>query len=724
MVNQMIRTLQVTILITGFAVLVFVTNAYGQANLPIYTNNLVNGFQNASWASVEFTNTSPIYTGSYDISVTVSNYSALSIQYPSWLNNSPYASLTFWINGGPVGGQQLTVYGTLNNFGQTAYPLTLAPNIWRQVIIPLSTLGVANKTNFTGLWIQGSLATAQPTFYVDDVQLNATTAPAVVNLNVDVSQTMRTADARWFGLNTATWDGYLGSSSTLPALKNAGVLALRWPGGSTSDDYNWTIDQIGNSEFQKIATNLPGAQVFTTVNYGSGTPAEAAAWVLSANVTNHCGFKYWEIGNECYGSWENDTHTVEHDPYTYATNAATFIQLMKAADPTIKIGVVAVPGEDSYANNHNHSATNSVTGVRHYGWTPVMLTTLKKLGVTPDFLIYHFYPQYTPEPVSTNPPAACADSDPLLLQIPDTYSPSNWADWASAAASLRMQITDYIGAVGTNIELCCTENNSDSSIGGKQLSSLVNALYMADSLCRLMQTEFNSYLFWDLRNGASSAGNYDPTIFGWRTGGDFGVITGNSAYNPPYYSMKLMQFFVRPGDTVLNASSDYLLLSTYAARRADGSLTMLVINKDTTGSFNGQISLTNFFPWVNATVQSYGVPQDLAVEFDESASLQDIATTNLTTASTNFSYVFPPLSLTLFTFAPTAPQLKPTLTADSEFVLQLQGQNGVPYVIQTSTDLVNWVSISTNICNGNLLSLTNVVSPDWSQQFWRAIWQP
>jgi len=117
-------------------------------------------------------------------------------------------------------------------------------------------------------------------------------------------------------------------------------------GGSSSDEYDWASDPAGNSTFRSIATNLH-AQVFTTVNYGTGTPAEAAAWVRSANQTNHCGFQYWEIGNECYGTWETDTHAVPHDPYTYATNAAAYIQQMKAAFPAvpIKVGIVVVPGE-------------------------------------------------------------------------------------------------------------------------------------------------------------------------------------------------------------------------------------------------------------------------------------------------------------------------------------------------------------------------------------------
>ena len=41
-----------------------------------------------------------------------------------------------------------------------------------------------------------------------------------------------------------------------------------------------------------------------TVNYGTGTPAMAAAWVTQATATAGQGVAYWEIGNESYGCWE------------------------------------------------------------------------------------------------------------------------------------------------------------------------------------------------------------------------------------------------------------------------------------------------------------------------------------------------------------------------------------------------------------------------------------
>ncbi len=702
------------------------TNLEAQANLPLYTDNLVNGFQNWSWATVNFSATAFVHTGTNSISVVNNtNYQALYLEYPNF-NTAPYASLNFWINGGASGGQSVTVHGVVNGNGAGSYPIgPLTAGTWQQFTIPLSSLGIANVTNCSGIWIQGNSYTAQPVFYVDDIQLVAAPAPALVHLTVDAKQTIRAADARWFGLNTAVWDSYFDTTATSNALKELGCLSLRFPGGSLSDSYyNWMTGMDGTNNrptkwpnFMHIATNA-GVQAFITVNYGTGTSNLAAAWVKSANITNHCNFVYWEIGNECYGTWETDTNNAPHDPYTYANRAAGYIALMKAANPAvpIKVGVVAVPGEDSSVNNYNHAVVNPRTGVTHYGWTPVMLSYLKTNGVTPDFLIHHVYPQYT-----SSYPTTGTDSDPLVMQASTS--------WASDAADLRQQLTDYLGANGASVELLCTENNSDSGAFGRQLTSIVNGLYVADNMAALMKTEFNAYTWWDLRNGPNNNGSFDSTIYGWRTYGDEGVINGNGNYGtnryPVFYGFKMMQYYVRPGDTILNAGSDYLLLSAYGARKANGALALLVINKDVTTAFTGQISLANFTPASTATVRAYGIDQDEATRTNGPTASQDISS-NSVPAGMVITNTFPPGSLTLFTFAPAAAQLVPGPVSGGQFVFQLQGQPGTPYVMQTSTNLssASWISVSTNMLIGSTLNITNPLPAGAGQKFWRAVWQP
>ncbi len=155
-----------------------------------------------------------------------------------------------------------------------------------------------------------------------------------------------------------------------------------------------------------------------------------------------------------------------------------------------------------------------------------MLSTLKAQGITPDFMVHHRYPEYTS---AANPGGS--DSDASLLQ-------SSTA-WFSDVAQLRQEISDYFGTGGTNIELVCTENNSDSGAQGRQSTSLVNGLYYADSLSQLMKTEFNAFVWWDLRNGTDTTGDFDPVLYGWRSYGDLGIINGLITKHPTFYAAKL-----------------------------------------------------------------------------------------------------------------------------------------------------------------------------------------
>jgi hypothetical protein len=143
-----------------------------------------------------------------------------------------------------------------------------------------------------------------------------------------------------------------------------------------------------------------------------------------------------------------------------------------------------------------------------------------------------------------------------------------------------------------------------------------------------------------------------------------------------------------------------------------------------TTNLDAQIALTNFVPWMNATIQSYGIPQDQAAEDDAGASLQDIATTNFPAAGTNFSYSFPSLSLTLFTFDPGPSALSALGVLSGQVELHLQGQSGTPYVIQSSTNLMAWTSVSTNMLVGNTLNVYIPVSAGSPHQFYRAVWEP
>ena len=96
-------------------------------------------------------------------------------------------------------------------------------------------------------------------------------------------------------------------------------------------------------------------------------------------------------------------------------------------------------------------------------------------------------------------------------------------------------------------------------------------------------------------------------------------------------------------------------------------------------------------------------------------------------AFAGFDYNFPPLSLTLFTFAPSAPRLTVLPAAphpSGQIVVQLQGEPGVRYFIQNSRDLAAWSTVSTNALITSTLYLTNPVPAGAGAGYWRALWQP
>jgi len=139
---------------------------------------------------------------------------------------------------------------------------------------------------------------------------------------------------------------------------------------------------FGTDEFVQFCRNL-GAEPSLTVNVeGRGaTPEEAAAWVEYCNgpATSKYGamraanghpapyrVKYWEVGNEIWGSWVRG----HSDAATYARNYKRYHEAMRAVDPSIKF--IAVGDNDMRWNR----------------------TLLEQCGELIDYLaIHHYYSQ-------------------------------------------------------------------------------------------------------------------------------------------------------------------------------------------------------------------------------------------------------------------------------------------------------------------------------------------
>jgi len=607
---------------------------------------LENGWSDWSWCSRDFNSSVYTFNGRPTTQVQYTGgWQGLFLNLDTPFPAQYFNALSFQINGGSTAGRTVLVYLTVNGKQTTGLDLnkfilggSVPANGWSPVTIPLSAFGVKPSDMISQILLQEGTGSAQDSFYLAQIGWVPNPPPSSVAIKVNANTAVHTVDRKMFAVNTAVWDSGFTTTTCKNLMANAGYKAFRFPGGSLSDGYHWKTNTTDSNtwswatsfdDFASVAVKQTSGQSFITVNYGTGTPAEAAAWVKYSNVTKKYGFKYWEVGNEVYGNWEEDSHALKNDPVTYANQFAQYYAQMKKVDSTIQIGAVVVNGEDAYANYTNEAVTNPRTKVKHSGWTAVVLATLAKLKVTPDFVSYHRYPQYQ------------IDSDFGLL--------TGNGGWASDIANIRQQMSDYMGSGATKTQIMCTENNSDAGTSGKQLCSLVNALYLADSFGCVLQTEATSYVWWDLINGPGTSSLDGPWIYGWRNYGDLGMFSPDfSQVYPTYFAEQMVNKFAAAGDTTIQTTSSYGLLTAYATKRSDGTLRLMVVNKNPTATTASSITFTGYKPVKSATQFFYGIPQDTAASNGQSQAIQ---TTSVTNASATMTMSFPPYSITVLQFS-------------------------------------------------------------------------
>src|SRR5438034_9207394 len=112
-----------------------------------------------------------------------------------------------------------------------------------------------------------------------------------------------------------------------------------------------------------------------------------------------------------------------------------------------------------------------------------------------------------------------------------------------------------------------------------------------------------------------------------------------------------MQYFARGGDTVVRATSDNPLLAVYAAKRANGSLTLLLTNKSPNHAQPASIWINDYVPDPQSGATSYGIPQDDAARTANGSP--DLAETTVATAGTLTDDSFPPYSAAVISSIPT-----------------------------------------------------------------------
>ena len=295
--------------------LLFSANGNAASDIAIYTDSIDGNWQNWSWGTtVNAAAASPVHSGSKSMAVMfTAAWAGLYLHASSAIDLTNYDRISFWINGGS-GTQDLRVVAN----GDGAYSIKAQANTWVKLDIPLTELG--GPATLADLYWQDTTGGSQPTFYLDDITLVASTGPAPPPgagpaLSVNRNNQRHAISDDIYGMNYA--DEALASELQLPV--------RRWGGNSTTR-YNWQIDvyNVGSDwYFENIpadnsdVASLPnGSSADRFVEQDRRTDTKTLmtvpliGWTPKRRLESHpydCGFKVSKYGTQqSTDSWDTD----------------------------------------------------------------------------------------------------------------------------------------------------------------------------------------------------------------------------------------------------------------------------------------------------------------------------------------------------------------------------------------------------------------------------------
>ena len=729
-------------------------NLCAQTDQPIYTDSLQNGWQDWGWATLNYANISPVHTGSDSISVTfTANYQGIYIAHTAF-DSSSYGNLTFWINGGSAGGQQLLVQGHAGGMQQATVNLApLSANTWQQITVSLAALGVANRPDMDGFWIQDRIGAVQPIFYVDDITLKAgtnvppPTTNSAASLRIDAQLNRHPISPLIYGVAFA-------SSNQLADLH----FTLNRSGGNSETRYNWQLNAHNHAAdwyFESLAdspaTPAAASDDFVANSKNGGAAAALTVpmigWVpkLGSNRGHLSSYSiakygpqtgvdpYWADAGDGVNS-ASQLAITNNDPSDANLQTNSSFQVPWLQHLTNTWGLSTNGGVGYYCMDNEHSIWFST----HRDIHPIG-PTMKEIrdkffdyagkvkALDPSALVLapeewgwsgYFYSGYDQQ----------YGGQHGWSSLPDRAANGNWDylpwlldQWHQRATNTNQRLLDYFtvhyypqgGEYGNDVSTATQllRNRSTRSLWDTNyvdptwINSVVEliprmkgwvARYYPGT--RIGITEYN----WGAEsaiNGATAQADI-LGIFG-REGLDLATRwTTPTAATPTYKAMKLFRNYDGNksafGETSINAvGPNPDNLSVFAAQRAsDGSLTVMVINKQLTSGANVTLTFTNCT--LAGTGQVWQLTSANAI----------VRLPDLNFAGNGFSNALPAQSITLYVLptasAPPPPQLRAgTFSSANSFDLWLDGRAGGQYVLLSSPDLLTWAPLATNTLSGS-----------------------
>jgi hypothetical protein len=348
--------------------------------------------------------------------------------------------------------------------------------------------------------------------------LTAVPTPVPGVLFVDAAQNLGPLSPYVYGSNYGPWLGI--SAEAFPYVTDAKLTFMRWPGGSWGDQNDVTLLQV--DQFIQLCRKL-GWEPMINVRLEDGTPEKAAALVEYANVTKGYGVRYWAIGNE------PNIYVGDYPAARFNREWRAWATAMRAVDPALKL--IGPEISQFYADPDNEY---------EQAFADWMIEFLKANGDLVDIVSIHRYPF----------PKSSASGPPAIADLRD-----NSREWDALIPYLRALIREH---AGRDLPIAVTEVNSSyaRNTGGEAtMDSHYNAIWWGDVLGRLIRQRVEIVAQWDLVREFGIVGRFEP--------------------HPMYYTYLMYQHF---GSARLYASSDDPYLSIFAAKRADDTLTLMLIN--------------------------------------------------------------------------------------------------------------------------------------------------
>jgi alpha-L-arabinofuranosidase len=348
--------------------------------------------------------------------------------------------------------------------------------------------------------------------------------PVPGTLFVDPAQSLGQVNPFVFGTNWGPWSAV--SLEVMPLAESAGITYLRFPGGNWGDDYDLKKHHI--DQLMVMAEKLK-AEPAISVRLQGGDVEQAVDILTYANKIKNYNIQYWSIGNEpgLYGE--------DYDTERYNNEWRSIAEAMLAVDPNITL---IGPDVTQFTGNPE-------TDPRDEAGKYWVQEFLRANGDLVDIFSIHRYPF----------PASMSES---AASVEDLRA--NPPEWDSIIPNLRTIIREE---TGRDIPVAVTEINShwNAATGGQATpDSFYNAIWWGDVLGRLIEQRVEIVAQFALQS--------INKMGGWG-------LLGRYEARPTYYVYQIYQHF---GDELIYASSDDADVSIYAARRADGALTVIIIN--------------------------------------------------------------------------------------------------------------------------------------------------